>query len=458
MYSPLAGLEGLDHRDQHSNENDVVSLDDCQRLEDHHFVAAAAQSPRQTHPSQAGMEGPEAEYRASSQSELHCEMEECLPVEVTPPTSPEDPLPELPEGSFADFLVSPPSLPASNAPIKTGTNFLRGDGNWVPRDTVSSTERSEGVVSSAEFIYPVSREQLRWKGSSVRHKDLRLVGPAQTVQRSIQDDIFASICGGNDLGSALPVKITAEHEDDLARRIHHLLDGNSVDQALPVAEEPVTFSCAGQLLDFWNLYFVHFDRVSGSSPAESYFKLSVFDPKHCPILHHKLVQPLSCPALIAAIVTTVGANYSSTLKGSQFHQYAFSKLCDLLQALRVRGDLDYNPSGQVLVAVCILLCHATRSRNHEGAQVLASCLHRNISYLDNAGLFRQQQSSQSLNLQADPSTFRSPRALQACMDQIRHQDEAKLQEQWLAWVKEEICRRLAWAHLVCITPSSSFLP
>jgi hypothetical protein len=119
----------------------------------------------------------------------------------------------------------------------------------------------------------------------------------------------------------------------------------------------------------------------------------------------------------------------------------------MLQTLRPDGDGKHDPDGATLTAVCLLLCHATRSGKREQAQLLTSCLGANISYLDDLGLFRQQDAPIQKPI-PDRATSGTARALEVCVAQIRHRNDQDLQDRWLRWVTDEMCRRLAWAHLV----------
>ncbi len=168
--------------------------------------------------------------------------------------------------------------------------------------------------------------------------------------------------------------------------------------------------------------------------------------QHCPILHRHLTKPLSCSALIAAVVTTVGANYAETAQSQQHHQYGASQLCAMLQMSITNREGDHNPDGSTLAAVCILLCHATRSRKLDQSRLLTTLLVTNISYVDKIGLF--QQGTHVQKLFRDLTTLGNKMGPYDFITQIKHRNDHNVQHQWLTWLKEEACGRLAWAHLV----------
>jgi hypothetical protein len=132
-----------------------------------------------------------------------------------------------------------------------------------------------------------------------------------------------------------------------------------------------------------------------------------------------------------------------------------SGLCAILQAAITRREDHHKPDGTVLAAVCVLLYHGIRSRKTDELRLLAVLLGANISYLEKLGLFRQQTIPvQKLHLDRNKHRNISgcANASQNYILRIKNADDEELQFTWLTWLKEENCRRLAWAHLVYSSP------
>ncbi|OQV00807.1 Fungal specific transcription factor domain-containing protein isoform 3 [Cladophialophora immunda] len=363
------------------------------------------------HP-EVGLEQSGSDQMASEHWGLLFDMEDRQAVDITSRTTSESQIPEFSDGAFPDFTITPEDLATGScAPPQTSGTWLQ-----TPRPL---------------------KEPLEDRGSLQNYTGVsnRFVTETQSL---VHDDIYASITDiAESLGSEDGRELANEAEQSLALRIHRILQQTSIGRTRLTTDVPSSFPSSVQLSAFWDLYFVHFD-------------------KHCPILHHHLVKPMSCSPLIAAVVTVVGANYADTAHSRLFHQQGASKLCALLQTSIDGGRNDRSVEGSVLAAVCILLCQAIRSRKSDQAQLLTTLLHVNMSYLEKIELFRQED-DHSGRLKPDRTILVNNKSLRDWMAQIKRGNDLEIHRRWLLWVKKETSRRLAWAYLTYNYLSAAFL-
>lgn len=201
------------------------------------------------------------------------------PNHLTPRATPEDQLLDFPPDTLGDFVVvSGEHPPAMDDPLTTGQLIAAPKsraGSGIPSENFAAADAEDPGQSAQpshlrELRTPpgISRAQLR--NDPINDTDPWEIGrddPNQQTSRDtypprprsvVSTDIFASIYMGEEVYSG-PQDPTLEDENGAAFRIRRVLYRDSDKLS---TEPPSSFPSLAQLLDFWNLYFTHFDKVS----------------------------------------------------------------------------------------------------------------------------------------------------------------------------------------------------
>ncbi|KIW78673.1 hypothetical protein Z517_08511 [Fonsecaea pedrosoi CBS 271.37] len=396
----------------HRDDNDINRTSENHGVDSHGLFTPLRLDSGLTRHHDIGLKRSGPEHLSSEHWDLLFDMEDPQSVDLTSHGTSECQMPNLSDEGFPDFTIMPEDL------VTVGSEFHQ------PSSTPLQTRQP-----SSEF--------LQGRGSSPNHER----APEPSIANApglVYEEIYRSISGpvepsASEAGSEPAI----EPEQSLARRIYQVMQQTSLGQSGLATDVPSTFPSSVQLSAFWDLYFLYFDR-------------------HCPILHRHLVKPVTCSPLIAAVVTVVGANYAESAQSRLFHQQGILKLSEVLQTSADCEGHDRNVEGSVLAAVCILLCHAIRSRNSQQARLLTTLFDANISCLEKVGLFRQQDNRVGRRSRNRVVPM-SKNTICDCMAEIKNGNDLELHHRWLAWVEEETSRRLAWAYLAANYLASVFL-
>ncbi|OAL18649.1 hypothetical protein AYO22_10468 [Fonsecaea multimorphosa] len=222
----------------HGDDNDIIRASENHGVDSYNlFTPSKHDSELMRHP-YIGLGRRGSGHMAPEHWGLLFDMEDTHAVDLTSRTTSESQMPDMSDGAFPEFTITPEDLAiVGGAPQPTS-------GTWLQ-------------------ARPPLKEFLEDREGLQNHKDA--VTPVVADTRSpLLEDIYSSVMSGSpefpgtDNGS----QPTIEAGQSLALRIHRVLQQTLTDQTGLSTDALPSFPSSVQLSAFWDLYFVHFDKVS----------------------------------------------------------------------------------------------------------------------------------------------------------------------------------------------------